>query len=73
MAKKMNTLKLAQEISGTAQITNRQPKLEMAALYFTQAKSQKLKIAPMKRRLQITVDADTRAQIQHPVKITHLD
>jgi hypothetical protein len=71
MAKKMNSLKLAQETLGNAAVTDRQPELQMAALYLIQSRSLALKILPPMRRLRVAVDAETRAQIEHPVKIIH--
>ena len=71
MAKKANALKFAQEFRGQAAVTNRQPVAELAALYLMQVRSPRLKISPPKKRLPVAVDAETRAQIEHPVKIRH--
>jgi hypothetical protein len=72
MAKKVNALKLAQESCGQAEVTNRQPTTELAALCMMQLRLPRLKIFPFKRKLLIMVDAETRAQIEHPVKIRHV-
>jgi len=72
MAKKMNTLKLALESRGQAEVTNRLPAKVSPALYLMQMRLPKLKISPLKRKLSIIVDPETRAQIEHPVKIRHL-
>ena len=32
----------------------------------------KLKISPLKKKVPVIVDAETRAQIEHPVKIRHV-
>jgi hypothetical protein len=72
MAKKMNTLKLALESRGQAEVTNRLPAKVSPALYLMQMRLPKLKISPLKRKLSILVDPETRAQIEHPVKIRHL-
>ena len=71
MAKKMNSMKLAQETRGNAAVTDRQPELQVAALYLMQSRQQMLRILPPRRRLSVAVDAETRAQIEHPVKIIH--
>jgi hypothetical protein len=71
MAKKMNSLKMAQQTLGNAAVTDRQPELQIAALYLMQARSQMLKISPPRRRVPVFVDAETRAQVERPVKIIH--
>ena len=66
----MNSLKLAQAVRGNASLTDRQPEVQLAALYLLQLRSPALKISPPpRRRLRVVVDAETRAQIEHPVKI----
>ena len=72
MAKKVNASKLSLESRGQAEITNRQPATESAALCLMQVRLPRLKIFPFKRKLPVTVDAETRAQIEHPVKIRHV-
>lgn len=72
MARKVNVLKLAQESRGQAAVTNRQPITELAALYLLQMRLPKLKIPSPKKRLLVAVDAETRAQIERFVKITHV-
>ena len=72
MAKKVNASKLALESRGQAEVTNRQPATESAALCLMQVRLPRLKISPFKRKLPVIVDAETRAQIEHPVKIRHL-
>ena len=73
MARKANTLTVLQEMRGQAQITNRQPVVEPAALYLMQVRTRALKIAAPRRRLRVAADAETRAEILHPVKIIHAD
>jgi hypothetical protein len=70
MARKMNALKLAQETRGQAAVTNRQPVPQMA-LFLMQPHLEPLKISPPRRRVQITIDAEARAEASGPVKIIH--
>ena len=72
MAKKVNALKLAQAARGQAEVTNRWPTPVSPALYLMQLRLPKMRICPPKRKLAVTVDAETRAQIEHPVKIRHV-
>jgi hypothetical protein len=72
MAKKMNAQKLALESRGAAEVTNRLPAKVSPALYMMQLRLPKLKISPPKRKVPVIVDAETRAQIEHPVKIRHV-
>jgi hypothetical protein len=71
MARKMNSMKFAQETRDNAAIMYRQPGLPVAAFYLMQMRSQALRISPPRRRLQVFADAETRAQTEHPVKIIH--
>ena len=72
MAKKVNALKLAQAARGQAEVTNRWPTPVSPALYLMQLRLPKMRICPPKRKLLVAVDAETRAQIEHPVKIRHV-
>jgi len=72
MAKKVNLLKLTQESQGQAEVTNRLPAKVSPALYLMQLRLPKLKISPFRKKLPVDVDAETRAQIEHPVKIRHV-
>jgi hypothetical protein len=71
MAKKTNALKLL-ETPGEAQDMNRLPPKVSPALYLMQLRLPKPKISPLKRKLPVAVDDETRAQIEHPVKIRHV-
>ena len=73
MARKANTISVLQEMRGQAQVTNRQPAAELAALYLMQVRKRALEIPPPRRRLKIATDAVTRAEISEPVKIIHAD
>jgi hypothetical protein len=72
MAKKVNALKLAMESRGQAEVTNRLPAKISPALYLMQLRLPKLKISPQRKKVPVIVDAETRAQIEHPVKIRHV-
>ena len=69
MAKKINALKLAQANWGQAEITNRRPASDSAVLYLMQIRTSRLNISPLKKKLPILVDAETRAEVPCPVKI----
>jgi len=72
MAKKVNALRLVLESRGQAELTHRLPAKISPALYLMQLRLPKLKISPLKRKVPVIVDAETRAQIEHPVKIRHI-
>jgi hypothetical protein len=67
MAKKSNLSKRLQEISGHADVTDRQPTDLMAALYGMQFRAASRKIPPPRRRLTIATDHETL--VPQPVKI----
>jgi hypothetical protein len=71
MAKKINAMKLEYVSRGRAEAASRRRAPE-AALYLMQLQLPKLKNFPAKRQLEIFIDAETRAQIEHPVKIIHV-
>jgi hypothetical protein len=73
MAKKVNALKLVLETRGQGEVTDRLPPKVSPVLYLMQLRLPKLKISPLKKKVPIAVDAETRAQIEHPVKIRHVD
>ena len=72
MAKKVNALKLAQISRGQAEVTNRLPTPVAPALYLMQLRLPKMRIFRLKRKLLIFMDAETLAEVEHPVKIRHL-
>jgi hypothetical protein len=72
MAKKVNELQLAQATWGQSEVTDRQPARESAALSLMPARLPKMRIFRSKKRLTITLDAETLAQIEQPVKIRHI-
>ena len=69
MARKMNTLKPAQEIRGNGKVRRRLP--ELALPHLMQLRSQTTKALPPRRRLEITVESTPRAEVPRPVKIIH--
>jgi hypothetical protein len=70
MAKKMNNLRLDQVNWGQAEIMNRRPTMEPAALYLMQIRSSRARVAPLKRRVPVFMDPETR-DVSHSVKIRH--
>ena len=70
MARKMNALKLAQEVRGQTEVTNRRLAPQVAA-YLIQPHMQTVKISHPKRRMQIAIEVEMRAEIPDPVKIIH--
>jgi hypothetical protein len=72
MAKKVNPLKLMLETRGQVEVIHRLPTKVSPALYLMQLRLPKLKISPLKKKVPIDMDAETRAQIEHPVKIRHV-
>jgi hypothetical protein len=70
MARKMNALKLSQEVRGQTEVTNRRLAPQVAA-YLIQPHMQTVKISPPKRRMQIAIEVEMRTEIPDPVKIIH--
>jgi hypothetical protein len=70
MARKMNALKLSQEVCGQTEITNRQLAPQIIP-YLMQSHWQSLRISPPKRRMQVAIEIEMRAEISGPVKIIH--
>jgi hypothetical protein len=68
MAKKMNALRFDQMNWGHAEITNRRPTAEPAALFLMQIRSSRLRVAPLKKKLPVFMDVETR-DVPCPVKI----
>jgi hypothetical protein len=72
MAKKVNALKLSQVSWAQAEITNRRPSVDSAALYLMQIRLPRLKISPPRKRLPVLVDPLVLADLPCPVKIRQL-
>jgi len=70
MARKMNALKLSPEVRGQTEVPNRRLAPQVAA-YLIQPHMQTVKISPPKRRMQIAIEVEMRAEIPDPVKIIH--
>ncbi len=72
MADKVKMLTLLDEIRGFAQITNRRPPARSPGLFVAQMRSQASHEILRRRKLSITVDNPSHADIPHPVKINHV-
>ena len=70
MARKMNALRLSQEVRGQTEVTNRRLAPQVAA-YLIQPHMQTVRISPPKRRPQIAIEIEMRDEISGPVKIIH--
>jgi hypothetical protein len=70
MARKMNALKPSQEVRGQTEVTNRRLAPQVVP-YLMQPYLQPFKISPPKRRMQIAIEIEMRAEISGPVKIIH--
>jgi hypothetical protein len=70
MARKMNALKLAQEVRGQTEVTNRRLAPQVTP-YLMQPRMQTLKISSPKRRMQVAIEIEMRAETCDPVKIIH--
>jgi|SRR5882672_12254294 len=72
MAAKVQIMKLLQEIRGFAEITHRRPQPRQPGLLLIQLRSHVIHTTATRRKQTIAVDMLERADIPHPVKITHL-
>ena len=72
MAKKMNALQVMEAGRAEVEIQRFRHAPFSPALYMMQLQLPKRENSPPKRKLPIFVDAETRAQIEHPVKIRHI-
>ena len=70
MARKMNALKLSQEVRGHTEVTNRRLAPQVGR-HQIRHHLQPVKISPPKRRMQIAIEIEMRAEISGPVKIIH--
>ena len=70
MARKMNALKLSQEVRGHTEVTNRRLAPQVVP-YLMPPHLKPVKISPPKRRMQIAIEIEMRAEISGPVKIIH--
>ena len=70
MARKMNAVKLYREVRGQAEVNNHRLAPQVAA-YLIQPHMQTVKISPPKRRMQVAIEIEMRAEISGPVKIIH--
>ena len=71
MARKMNALKLSQEVRGQTEVTNRRLAPQVAPYLMQPHFLQTLKISPPKRRMQVAIEIEMRVEIPGSVKIIH--
>ena len=72
MAKKVNLMKLTQETRLPAEVMDRWPAAVSPALYLMQLRLPKLRISPVKKKLPIIMDPESRDATAQSVKIIHL-
>jgi hypothetical protein len=72
MAKKMNALQVMEASRAEVEIEKLRHAPLSPALYMMQLQLPQPKTFPAKRKLPVEVDAETRAQIEYPVKIRHI-
>jgi hypothetical protein len=72
MAKKMNALQVMEASRAEVEIERLRHAPLSPALYMMQLQLPQPKTFPVKRKLPVEVDAETRAQIEYPVKIRHV-
>jgi hypothetical protein len=70
MARIMNALKPSQEVRGQTEVTNRRLAPQVVP-YLMQPHLQTLRISPPRRRMQLAIEIEMRAEIPGPVKIIH--
>jgi hypothetical protein len=70
MARKMNALKLSPEVGWQTELTNRRLASQVVP-YLVPPYLQTVKISPPRRRMQIAIEIEVRAEISGPVKIIH--
>jgi hypothetical protein len=66
----MNALKPSQEVRGQTEVTNRRLAPQVVP-YLMQPHLQTLRISPPRRRMQLAIEIEMRAEIPGPVKIIH--
>lgn len=71
MARKMNALKLSRDVRGQAEVTNHRFVPQVAPYLIQPPPHNTLKISPPKRRMQVAIEIEMRAEIPDPVKIIH--
>jgi hypothetical protein len=70
MARIMNALKPSQEVRGQTEVTNRRLAPQVVP-YLMQPHLQTLRISPPRRRMQLAIEIEMRAETCDPVKIIH--
>jgi hypothetical protein len=66
----MNALKPSQEVRGQTEVTNRRLAPQVVP-YLMQPHLQTLRISPPRRRMQLAIEIEMRAETCDPVKIIH--
>ena len=72
MAKKVHLTKLTLETRGQAELTNRRSAPFSPALYLMQLRLPKLRISPVKKKIPIIMDPESRYDVAQSVKIRHV-
>ena len=72
MAKKMNALQVMEAGRAEVEIEELRHAPLSPALYMMQLQLPQPKTSPLKRKLPVIMDADTRDAVPQPVKIIHL-
>jgi hypothetical protein len=72
MAKKVNLMALALENRRQSDPVSQWPAPVVPALYLMRLRTPRFRISPPKRKLPVAMDAEARAQVEHPVKIIHV-
>jgi len=70
MARIINALKPSQEVRGQTEVTNRRLAPQVVP-YLMQPHLQTLRISPPRRRMQLAIEIEMRAETCDPVKIIH--
>jgi hypothetical protein len=73
MARKMNSLRVSQNVRGLAVVSNRQPVPPTAALYLAQLRPQILKVPTPRQRQRLTIQMQEQPQSACVVKMIQPD
>ena len=72
MAAKIRMLKLLQEIRGFAEIARRRPPPRSPSLVLMEMRSHVIQASLPRRKLSVQMDVQSRSDIPHPVRISHV-
>jgi hypothetical protein len=73
MARKMNQLRIAQQVRGESVAAGRRNAPPVATLYLAQLRAQTLKVSPFKRQVQIAISVETAPEFPQDIKIIQTD